>query len=206
MIRLLILLCALLCAPGAVAADPDQAVLASVLARLADSPFVRADFQQDKTLPALKRVLHSEGRFLFQRQKGVLWRLQKPVTAELVVTAERLVQKTARTQSRLELGSSPYGAAVNLLLTLLAGDSRVLQENFSVVSVRDDGTRWILQLRPEGAALQKLFTSLQLSGDRYVRTLSMQEAGGGSTRIRFLNPASGPTLTAEENALFALAD
>lgn len=200
------LLLALLFVPCVNAAEADQVALNGVLARLANSPFVRADFQQDKTLPALKRVLRSEGCFLFEHQKGVLWRLQKPVAAELVVTTKRLVQKTARTKSRLELGSSPYGAVVNLMLALLSGDSRVLHENFSVVSVQDNGAHWVLKLRPKDAALQKLFSSLQLNGDRYVRNINMQEAGGSNTVIRFLNPASSPTLTAEENALFVLAD
>lgn len=181
--------------------------LQDILQILAAKPIVRANFEQDKTLPALKKPLHSEGHLLFSRTRGMLWYLQKPVVAELVMTPNRLLQKTAHTQSSLTLGQSPYAAAIGLLLQLQNGDAEKIQHAFNVISAHKTGANWTLVLSPKDRALQKVFAQLQTKGDSYLREIHISEPSGGSTHLRFINPHSDPQLLSDdEQALFSLAD
>ena len=60
--QLLVLLT--LCASLSVRADELQSILQMLAAR----PLVRAEFSQEKTLPALEKPLHSEGQLVFAVQ------------------------------------------------------------------------------------------------------------------------------------------
>ncbi len=196
----------LMLAPLAQAQTQPQE-LQAILQILGSKPLVRADFNQEKTIAALKKPLLSSGRMVFQREAGVLWRLATPVQAELVVTRTAILQKTARTQSRIKLGGSPYGAATSSLLQLLSGDMQRVENQFLVDSAERQGKGWTLSLRPKDPTLAKIFTRLNARGDEYLRELTMQEPNGGRTLLRFSNPQAQPAaLTAEEQALFDLLD
>lgn len=181
--------------------------LQDILHSLSAKPMVRAGFVQDKSLPALKRPLHSEGHLVFVRSRGMLWLLDKPVNAQLVLTPGKLVQKTAHTQSSLAIGQSPYAAAAGLLLQLQNGDAGKIEQSFNVIRADKTGANWTLVLSPKDKGLQKVFAQLQASGDSYLRDLQISEPGGASTHLRFLDPHSDPqNLSDDEKALFSLAD
>lgn len=177
-----------------------------ILAMLAAKPLVRAEFVQEKTLASLNKPLLSSGTMLFSKQQGVLWRLQKPVMADLMVTPTKMLQKTARTQSEVSLARSPYGSAATLLLQLMSGNEVAVKQAFSVQSVQLKGTTWRIQLSPRQAQLQKMFSSIVAEGDQYIRHIVMTESGGGQTDIRFNSPTDQPSqLNAAEHALFQMA-
>jgi hypothetical protein len=198
----LALLCTLLLSSLAARADDLQ----EVLKVLAAHPLLRTDFSQEKTLPALKKPLHSEGRLIFAGQEGVLLLIKKPVQAQLVITPDVLLQKTARTQTRLRLDQSPYGAMAGIFGQLMSGDVKKLQQSFTVQSVENKGPSWILRLTPRDKRLQKLFKSLRISGDDYLREVQISETGDGETLMRLSAHSTAPaSLSDDERALFALA-
>ena len=192
-------------APGTVTSQNEQGA-SRILAVLAAKPVVRSEFVQLKTLPSLSKPLQSSGSMLFSKQHGVLWRLQKPVPADLVVTSTKMLQKTARTQSELNLARSPYGSAATLLLQLMSGNEAAVKQAFNVQSVQWQGDSWRIQLAPKQPQLQKMFSGIVAEGDQYVRHIVMAESAGGQTDIRFNTPADQPVqLSTAENALFQLA-
>ena len=177
-----------------------------ILGILAAKPVVRAEFVQLKTLPSLNKPLQSSGSMLFNKQFGVLWRLQKPVAADLVVTSSKMLQKTARTQSELNLSRSPYGSAATLLLQLMSGNETAVKQAFTVQTVQWQASNWRIQLVPKQPQLQKMFSGIVAEGDQYVRHIVMTESAGGQTDIRFNSPTDQPAqLDAAEHALFQLA-
>lgn len=194
-------LCSLSLSSVALADEASQ-----ILAQLATKPLVRASFVQEKTLPSLQRPLVSSGQMLFDRQYGVLWRLSKPVQADLVVTKTKMLQKTARTQSEISLARSPYGSGATLLLQLMSGNEAAVKQAFKVQKVSYQPQQWSIELTPNSTDLKKLFSTIQAEGDQYIRQITLTENLGGKTIIRFTQPTDQPKqLDNAESKLFQMA-
>ena len=132
--------------------------------------------------------------------------MQTPVQADLVVTPQKLVQKTQRTMSQINVQQSPYGSVATLFLQLMAGDEKALASNFNIVSATHNNQAWAVTLTPKSSLFKKLFNQVNVQGGRYVNQIVIQEKDRNITQIRFSQQTSQPqNLTAQEHALFQLA-
>ncbi|ELN4659238.1 outer membrane lipoprotein carrier protein LolA, partial [Escherichia coli] len=180
--------------------------LKQVFAQLGATPVVRAQFEQQKKLAALNKTYVSKGTVLFSKNQGVLWQIQSPVKADLVVTPRKLVQKTQRTSSQIEVDKTPYGSIATMFLQLMSGNEAALAKNFNVVSANYSPTQWNVSLTPKSSLFKKLFVQVDAQGQRYVDRITILEQANNRTVIRFSQQTAQPqTLTAAENALFQLA-
>lgn len=84
-------------------ANAQNTELKQVFAQLGATPVVRAQFEQQKKLAALNKTYVSKGTVLFSKNQGVLWQIQSPVKADLVVTPRKLVQKRSVRPVKLKL-------------------------------------------------------------------------------------------------------
>ena len=183
-----------------------NAEVTQIFKQLSSTPIVRANFQQQKKLASLNKTFVSNGTVLFSKQQGVLWQIQRPVQASLIVTPKKLVQKTQRTFSQIEIDKSPYGSVATMFLQLMSGDETALAKNFNVVSASYTPTQWNVTLTPKSALFKKLFVQVNAQGQRYVDRIVMTEKGNNSTTILFSQHTAQPiTLTATEDELFKLA-
>ena len=187
-------------------AHAQNTELQKVFQQLSATPVVRADFVQQKKLASLNKTYVSKGIVLFSKNSGVLWQIQSPVKADLIVTPKKLVQKTQRTYSQIDVEKTPYGSVATMFLQLMSGSEAALAKNFNVVSAQYSPTAWSVALTPKSNLFKKLFDRVDAQGQRYVDRIVIQEKAGNSTTIRFSQQTSQPqTLTAAENALFQLA-
>ena len=177
-----------------------------IFKQLSQTTLVRAKFEQQKKLASLQKTFVSNGDVVFSKSNGVLWQLQRPVQADLVVTPKKLVQKTAKTMSQLDVSKSPYGSVATLFLQLMSGDEKALAKNFNVVSADYRATGWKIALTPKSNLFKKLFVRIDAQGQQYVDKIVIQEQANNSTTILFRNQNTQPNqLTAAEYALFQLA-
>ena len=197
--KILLALCLSLSMP-ILHAEPTQ----EIFQQLAQTSLVRAHFEQQKKLVSLNKTFSSQGEILFNKQQGVLWQIKKPVQADLVVTPKKLVQKTQRTLSEINVQQSPYGSVATLFLQLMAGDQATLTQNFNVTYVENTSKGWQVQLTPKNALFKKLFTQVDAQGGQYVNQIVLQEKDGNTTTIRFSQQNSQP-MNVQENELFKLA-
>ncbi|WP_139841269.1 LolA family protein [Acinetobacter sp. ANC 3813] len=180
--------------------------LKQVFSQLAATPVVRANFEQQKKLASLNKTYVSKGEVLFSKNQGVLWQIQSPVKADLIVTPQKLVQKTQRTSSQIAVDKTPYGSVATMFLQLMSGNEAALAKNFNVVSANYSPAQWNVVLTPKSSLFKKLFVRVDAQGQRYVNRIVIQEQANNSTVIRFSQQSAQPqTLTAAENALFQLA-
>lgn len=184
----------------------ENTELKQIFSQLSSTPVVRANFEQHKKLASLNKTYVSKGTVVFTKNGGVLWQIQSPVKADLIVTAKKLVQKTQRTYSQIEVDKTPYGSVATMFLQLMSGNEMALAKNFNVVSANYTPTKWNISLTPKSSLFKKLFIKVDAQGQRYVDQITIQEQANNSTTIRFSQQTSQPqTLTAPENALFQLA-
>ena len=180
--------------------------LKQIFTQLSASSVVRANFVQHKKLASLNKTYVSKGTVVFTTNSGVLWQIQSTVKADLIVTSKKVVQKTQRTYSQIEVDKTPYGSVATMFLQLMSGNETALAKNFNVVSANYSPTKWNVSLTPKSGLFKKLFVKVDAQGQRYVDQIVIQEQANNSTTIRFSQQTAQPqTLTAAENALFQLA-
>lgn len=184
----------------------QNAELKQIFSQLSATSVIRANFEQHKKLASLNKTYISKGTVVFTKDSGVLWQIQSPVKADLIVTPKKLVQKTQRTYSQIEVDKTPYGSIATMFLQLMSGNETALAKNFNVVSASYTPTKWNVSLTPKSGLFKKLFVKVDAQGQRYVDRIVIQEQANNSTTIRFSQQTAQPqTLTAAENALFQLA-
>ena len=119
---------------------------------------------------------------------------------------KKLVQKTQRTYSQIQIDQSPYSSVATLFLQLMSGDEKALSKNFNVVSANYSPSGWNIALTPKSSLFKKLFVRIDAQGQQYVNKIVIQEKANNSTTILFRNQTIQPhQLTATEDALFQLA-
>lgn len=188
--RLIVLACVLLCTTASA-----SELLAGVRARLADPPVLRGQFEQKKTVAGFKKPLSSRGDFLLSRGKGLLWDTRSPFASTLTLTRKSLSaeQKTGGAAYHLDASREPALAAVNeFLFALLSGDVNTLATRFRVEGELVGADGWRLTLTPTDAGLARVFRGIRLEGDRFVRQVQLEETGGDSSLIQFMQLAQTP--------------
>ncbi|CAN7336339.1 outer membrane lipoprotein carrier protein LolA [Pseudoxanthomonas sp. LjRoot143] len=187
--------------PSARAADP----LAQVRAQVAQVPMLRGEFAQEKQVAGFKNPLRSSGRFLLAREKGVLWTTTAPFPSEIVITQDRILSRQRDGSRRVEVDGrqQPGLRSVNaMMFALMSGDMKALTSTFEVKE-EPAATGWKMTLVPRSRQLAQAFTSVRLSGDRYVREVELREPNGDLTRLRFSGMSETPaTLSRDEAARF----
>ncbi|GAB2502187.1 outer membrane lipoprotein carrier protein LolA [Arenimonas alkanexedens] len=174
--------------------------------RLAQPPVLRGQFEQSKQLQGFRHPLVSRGDFLLLRERGVAWDTREPFASTTLLTRDRLLTRLPDGSQRvlLDTAESPGTAAVNaLLMALVSGDLPALAERFELEEHLDPTGDWRLLLRPRQDELKQVFSLITLRGDRFVREVLIEEAGGDVTTLRFVALSDAPaTATPEEASRF----
>ncbi|OXY81033.1 outer membrane lipoprotein carrier protein LolA [Oceanimonas doudoroffii] len=159
------------------------------LAALMQSPqSLNGGFEQVRYLAALDTDIRSEGRFSYEAGSHIRWHTLSPIENLLTLTPERITSEQNGTLlSRLETRSNPVVALFSdIFFGVMTARWDSLSQHFEVQS-RITGPRWQATLLPREASLARLVIRIELKGDGYLREARLFEAGGDSTRIRFLD-------------------
>ena len=176
--------------------------LADLSQRLQQPQAVAGTFTQERYLASLNKPLRTEGEFVLQPKRALLWQMQKPFTQQLRVRADGVWQWTGQTWQR-QSGAGAQQRQMQLFLDLLGGNAQGLQQHFDV---RLSGTEaaWQLALTPKTALMRQIFTRIDIAGDSVVRQITLQEKQGDKTVMRFGRIRTNPALAADIRR--ALAD
>lgn len=182
-------------------ADP----LAEVRSQVAQVPLLRGEFSQEKQVAGFRNPLRSNGCFLLVRDKGVVWSTTAPFPSDIVITQDRILSRQRDGSRRVEVDGrqQPGLRSVNaMMFALMSGDMKALTSTFEV-KPEPVARGWKMTLVPRSRQVAQAFTSVRLSGDRYVREVELREANGDLTRLRFSGMSESPaTLSRDEAARF----
>jgi hypothetical protein len=188
-----------------VAAEPVPPIAAQARQRMSAEAVIRGEFEQRKTIKGFRNPLVSRGDFLVARNYGVVWRTREPFASSLVITRDRLLSRQAdgTVATRLNARDEPGLRAINeMLFALMSADLQVLAQRFRIEGELVGADRWQLVLAPRDAALAQWVTRIELEGDRFLRTVRLQEAQGDASVIRFSQQSGAAALTREEELRF----
>lgn len=169
--------------PAHAAAAADTATLSSLAEHVAQYPVVRADFTQTRQMAALKRPVVTAGKIVYSRERGVLWQIEKPYTMTYVLQDDKVVEIGADGQRR-ERQVQGLAEIGRVFRAVLSADTQALAGYFDI-AVQGTAAQWTLELTPRQPQMAQFIARIQITGDQFVQTLRMQEAGGDSTSLRF---------------------
>lgn len=162
-------------------------LLAEVSGRLSDAPAIRGKFEQTRRIAGFSQPLVSHGDFLLVRERGVAWHTRQPVASSLLLGPDFLEVRGAdgKVQQRVQADSQPgMRAMLETVLAVLRADAKTLSQRFRVSGAVRGAQGWRLQLTPVEPALARLYSAIELEGDRFVRHVTLREASGDGTTIR----------------------
>ena len=179
------------------AAEGGDEVLPALRARLEQPEVLRGRFEQEKHLQGFRNPLRSSGSLLLVRERGIAWDTTEPFASSAVLTRDRLTSRLpdGSQDVLLDAADGPAAAATaSLLMALVAGDLDVLAESFDIEETLLADGAWRLKLTPRAPALQRVFAGFELSGDRHVREVVIEETSGDTTRVRLLDLSDEPPM------------
>lgn len=185
---------------SSVGAAPE-AGLAAIRQQLDPAPVVRGHFEQDKTLAGFDLPLRSSGRFCFSRDHGVIWQIEQPFAATVVITSEHLRERDGDGDWRqTDSARQPAIAMIHRLSQALMGaDLGQLGEHFAL-QAQSQADQWQLQLSPLDGPMAEFLSQARVRGQATVQQLTLIETGGDRTDIR-LQGEPAPALRADEATL-----
>ncbi|WP_436893482.1 outer membrane lipoprotein carrier protein LolA [Siccibacter turicensis] len=174
--------------------------------RFTTQPVVRAHFEQVRSIKEMAQPLRSQGEMIIALDAGLLWDQHTPFPMQLMLNDTRMVQAVnGQAPQVITAKNNPQMFQFNhLLRALFQADRKVLEQNFRI-DFNDRGNgQWALHLTPVTTPLDKIFATIDLSGERYLNAIHLNDKQGDSTDITFSqHRLTPPTLTDEERKRFA---
>lgn len=184
---------------GSVFAD---SLVNQIGALVSASPTVRGKFTQSKTLSGVSKKLNSEGFFIVDKSKGVVWVTEKPIYQTLKVSDSGIrIGNKGGVLMNLDARSEPSVKYVNeLVLAIFSGDMSALEKLFNYsgdVTTKD----WNLELTPKNT-VSLPFKKITIVGGSAISRISFVSKDGDLTEVIFSDVRLAPVLGKDEALQF----
>ena len=181
-----------------------QALPGALTAQLKATPLLHAEFTQTRTLAALSRPLKSSGSLVVSRDKGVIWRLAKPMPLTLVVTPRGLVEvdRDGKKKTQASKDAPMVAQMAGIMKSLLEGQWSALEGLFKVTSETGPGGKWTITLSPRPST-RAFLEGVRIRGGAFIDDIQVKEASGDTTELAFVNQRVDVPLSLAETQLFA---
>jgi hypothetical protein len=186
---------------GACAAQAWAFDLKDLQSQLRSAPVVRGQFVQQKFLRSLPQPLTSTGVFTLSAAQGLLWELRAPLHQDLLLTPAGMFRRDDGGKWQALPQPAGAGRETRLFLTVLAGDTQGLQDNFDI-ALSGGAAEWQLVMTPKSALLKQIFTDIQISGGKLVQRIELRETQGDRTVMEMKNARADTKLNDEESSDF----
>ena len=170
------------------ALDVDSQGVAALQKALGSS----ATWTMERKFPESVRTLVSTGTVDCVVGTGIQWRVLHPFPSSVEMTVDSMVFEDEDGRRVKKLADMPYYSAIREKADAFArGDTSAFDELFEMSSSALDCGGWVLTMKPKQSALRRLFTSVELSGDRAFTNAVLHAGDGGVSVIRFMERSRG---------------
>ena len=151
-----------------------------------------ATWTMERKFPESVRTLVSTGTVDCVVGTGIQWRVLHPFPSSVEMTVDSMVFEDEDGRRVKKLADMPYYSAIREKADAFArGDTSAFDELFEMSSSAPDCGGWVLTMKPKQSALRRLFTSVELSGDRAFTNAVLRAGDGGVSVIRFMERPRG---------------
>ena len=173
--------------------------------RLAEHPFIRGNFEQEKSLSRLNRSLKSSGNYIIAAEQGMVWDTVSPFPSTLVLGRDFLIQSRPGGQKNVlsAQGNETFLRLADAISTVFSGNAQGLMDNFRV-HYFGSAASWELGLIPLDKAVNSFAQRIVMKGGEVIRSIEIEEQNGDSIKYIMSNHNFPTELNDNEQALFAL--
>ena len=166
------------------------------------SPTVRGKFTQTKTLLGVSKKLNSQGFFIVDKSKGVVWVTEKPIYQTLKVTDTGIrIGSKGGVLMTLDARSEPSVKYINeLVLAIFSGDMSALEKIFNY-SGNVTANDWSIELTPKNVT-STLFKKITILGSSSISRITFVSKEGDITEVAFSDVRLAPSLSKDEALQF----
>jgi hypothetical protein len=172
--------------------------------RLAEHPFIRGNFEQEKNLSRLERSLKSSGNFIIAAGQGMVWDTVKPFPSTLTLGRDFMIQSRPGGQKTMlsAQGNETFLRMAEVISAVFSGNAQGLLDNFAIYY--SGGTAaWELGLSPLDKTINAFAEKIIMKGDTAIRSIQIYEQNGDSIQYILSNHRYPPELDAHEKSLFS---
>jgi len=145
-----------------------------------------ATWTMERTFPGVSRALTSKGTVVCKAGRGIVWTVREPFESSVEMTTNAMVFVDEDGQREKSLDALPHYEDLRKATdAFVAGDSKAFDGVFDVTEERTPDGGWRLVLVPKISAMRRLFSSIELAGDRLPTNAVMRTGHGGCSVIRF---------------------
>jgi len=182
---------------GPAKAQPPE--LAELLARIAASSGVEAEFHESKELTLLAAPLESRGTIYFAPPGRFARFTTEPRFSALIVGADEIRLREGAGEPEVDLSGNRIARVfADNIIVLWSGDREELDRLYAA-EFGGSSAAWELRLAPRSAPLSEAIASIVLRGDaEAMREMTVEELDGDRTVTRFDSVASDRDFTPAE--------
>lgn len=183
---------------------PAQSVnLLNIKNSIPQPEIVRGNFKQTKLIKDLNKNFISSGKFLFSKERGIYWDMQKPFSIINSFTKEGLITNENGKKTLVEANKSPAFKEISDIFQLVfTADVDKLKDHFEIFFTKNKES-WMLGLKSKNEAIKSVATKITITGNKFVSKIILEEEGGDLTTIEFSNLNQKP-LSKSEDSYFKL--
>ena len=160
-------------------------------------------FTQSRKLKDIAQPLNSDGSFVLEPGRGLIWRLEHPVQMTTVISPAGIRQIIGNNEvQRIETVKVPVIAHFYYAMNgALLGEWTALKKDFTVQSMGDSHA-WRIVLTPLRSTdpLVAAFASIAIKGGKMVDAVDITRANGDSEEIRFFDQKISSLMTHPDDA------
>lgn len=164
---------------------------------------LRGRFVQERHLTGVTKPLRSEGTFLIDPNRGLIWRSERPFNIATIVTRDHLTQVVEQSQTiRLTAARAPFlNHFYNLLMGALIGNWSAVEQTFVIGKEATDLT-WRVKLTPVSTSIADLIqiSRVHLEGRSFVDRVEIVRTNGDWERLTFHDQTVSATALTPEDA------
>lgn len=159
---------------------------------------IRGKFVQNRALAGVSKKLVSEGYFLVDKQRGILWATEKPIYQALAVTDAGIsIKNKSSTLMNLDSRNQPSVKYINeLMLAIFSVDMNAIERVFDYTGeVTSKG--WSLNLTQKNIS-SAVFKNVVITGGSVISRITFTSKEGDVTDIVFTEVKPIAALTTDE--------
>jgi len=175
-----------------------------ISARLAEHSIVKGNFEQEKKINRLNRVLVSSGNFLIVPELGMVWDTLKPFPSAMTLGKNYILQSRGGKRTVLSaVGNETFIRMAEVIRAVFTANTEKLTENFEIYFTGVN-TNWEMGLVPKDKFIASITERIVMKGDSSIKSILIYEQNGDSTGYILSNHSYPAELNVNEKAYFTL--
>lgn len=168
--------------------EVNQKQFQQVQDMLSKADHLSGNFEQTQKIKLLSTPLVSNGHFALSKNKGLEWYQEKPFHSRLIVTATQIEQQLEHSPPTIITKEQQpiVFSFSNLFLSVFNGDTKNITSYFNIYFAGNID-QWTISLEPSATPLNKAITSIEMSGAKYINSITINQAQNNQMIIKFSN-------------------